>query len=128
MKTEFLCTVPVLPSQNIARDIDWYSHNFGFVKTFGDHMYAGMRLEDIVIHLQWHADTAADPILGGSVVRIFVKNIEPYFESLVVKGVVKCDKLIKNTPWGTHEFGLYDLNNNSIFIVEDIETSAEITS
>lgn len=128
MKTEFLCTVPVLPSQNITRDIDWYSHNFGFVKTFGDHMYAGMRLEDIVIHLQWHADTAADPLLGGSVVRIFVKNIEPYFESLVVKGAITYDKLIKNTAWGTHEFGLYDLNNNAVFVVEDIESSSEKTS
>ncbi|PZX56682.1 VOC family protein [Algoriphagus chordae] len=128
MKTEFISTVPVLPSQHIARDLDWYAHNFGFVKTFGDHMYAGMRLEEIELHLQWHADTADDPLLGGSVVKIFVKNIEPYFEALVIKGILKCDKLRKNTPWGTHEFGLYDLNNNAIFIVEDIESSAEKTS
>lgn len=91
-------------------------------------MYAGMRLEGIELHLQWHADTPDDPLLGGSVVRIFVKNIEPYFESLVIKGVVTCDKLRKNTSWGTHEFGLYDLNNNAIFIVEDIVSSAEKTS
>ncbi|WP_057939499.1 glyoxalase/bleomycin resistance/extradiol dioxygenase family protein [Algoriphagus resistens] len=128
MKTDFLGTVPVLPSQNIARDLDWYSRNFGFVKTFGDNLYAGMRLEEIVLHLQWHADTPEDPLLGGSVVRIFVRNIEPYFESLVIKGIVKCDKLLRNTDWGTHEFGLYDLNNNAIFIVEDINSSSEKTS
>ncbi|MEP0711790.1 glyoxalase/bleomycin resistance/extradiol dioxygenase family protein [Algoriphagus sp.] len=128
MKTEFKCAVPVLPSQNIARDLDWYCQNFGFVKTFGDHRYAGMRLEEIELHLQWHADPPDDPLLGGSVVRIFVKNIEPYFESLVIKGVITCDKLRKNTAWGTHEFGLYDLNNNSIVIVEDIASSAEKTS
>lgn len=91
-------------------------------------MYAGMRLEEIELHLQWHADTPEDPLLGGSVVRIFVKNIEPYFESLVIKGAVNCNKLTKNTPWGTHEFGLYDLNNNAIFIVEDIKSSEEKTS
>lgn len=128
MKTDFISTIPVLPSQNIARDLEWYSHNFGFVKIFGDHMYAGMRLEQIELHLQWHADTPEDPLLGGSVVRIFVKNIEPYFESLVEKGVTKCDKLLRNTDWGTHEFGIYDLNNNAIFIVEDIDSSAEKTS
>ncbi|REG85433.1 VOC family protein [Algoriphagus antarcticus] len=128
MKTDFICTIPVLPSQNIARDLDWYSRNFGFVKTFGNTKYAGMRLEKIEIHLQWHADTADDPLLGGSVVRIFVKNIDPYFESLVIKGVMKCDKLHRNTAWGTHEFGLYDLNNNAIYIVEDIKSSAEIES
>lgn len=128
MKTDFLGTVPVLPSQNIARDLDWYSRNFGFVKTFGDNLYAGMRLEEIELHLQWHADTPEDPLLGGSVVRIFVRNIEPYFESLVIKGIVKCDKLLRNTVWGTHEFGLYDLNKNAIFIVEDINSSSEKTS
>ena len=128
MKTEFIGTVPVLPSNDINRDIEWYSHTLGFVKTFGDHMYAGMRLEEIELHLQWHADTPEDPLLGGSVVRIFVKNIEPYFESLVIKGIVNCHKLIRNTTWGTNEFGLYDLNNNSIFIVEDIKSSAEKTS
>jgi hypothetical protein len=128
MKTDFISIIPVLPSQNISRDLVWYSRNFGFVKTFGDQMYAGMCLEQIEIHLQWHADTSEDPLLGGSVVRIFVKNIEPYFESLVVKGVLKCDKLQRNTAWGTHEFGMYDLNNNAIFIVEDIKSSAEKTS
>ncbi|MEB2775696.1 glyoxalase/bleomycin resistance/extradiol dioxygenase family protein [Algoriphagus sp. D3-2-R+10] len=124
MKTDFISTIPVLPSQNIARDLDWYSRNFGFIKTFGDNRYAGMRLEGIEIHLQWHADTTEDPLLGGSVVR----NIEPYFESLVIKGIIKCDKLIRNTAWGTHEFGLYDPNNNAIFIVEDIASSTEKTS
>jgi hypothetical protein len=87
-----------------------------------------MRLDEIELHLQWHADTPSDPLLGGSVVRIFVKNIEPYFESLVIKGVLKCDKLIRNTAWGTHEFGLYDLNNNAVFVVEDIQSSSEKTS
>ncbi|UZD22062.1 glyoxalase/bleomycin resistance/extradiol dioxygenase family protein [Algoriphagus halophytocola] len=128
MKTTFIGAVPVLPSQDISRDLKWYEDKFGFVRTFGDHMYAGMRLEEVEVHLQWHADTPDDPLLGGSVVRIFVKNIEPYFESLVIKGILKPEKLRKNTPWGTHEFGLYDLNNNSIFIVEDIDSSAEKTS
>jgi hypothetical protein len=26
-----------------------------------------------------------------------------------------------NTPWKTNEFGLYDLNNNAIFIIDDTE-------
>ncbi len=120
MKTEFFQSVPVLPSQDISRDLEWYERTLGFKKIFGDHMYAGIRLENIELHLQWHADTPEDPLLGGSVVRIFLKNIHPYFESLVAKGVMEADKLRMNTPWGTHEFGLYDLNTNAIFFVEDI--------
>ena len=120
MKTEFLSTVPVLPSSDIERDLKWYEEKLGFKKIFGDSMYVGIHFKTVWLHLQWHADTEEDPLLGGSVVRIFVKNIENYFNSLVAKGVVPKDKLRMNTPWGTHEFGLYDLNNNAIFFVEDI--------
>ncbi|MDN3205323.1 glyoxalase/bleomycin resistance/extradiol dioxygenase family protein [Algoriphagus sediminis] len=120
METIFLSTVPVLPSQDIERDINWYGETLGFKKSFGDSMYSGLTYKGLEIHLQWHADTEDDPLLGGSVVRIFVKNIEPYFLKLLEKKVVKKDKLRRNTPWGTHEFGLYDLNNNAIFFVEDI--------
>ncbi len=120
LKTEFLNTIPVLPSQNIARDLDWYQKTLGFHKLFGDDMYAGIQLESLTLHLQWHADTPEDPLLGGSVVRILVNNIHPYFESLVVNGSIGAEKLRLNTPWGTNEFGLYDLNNNAIFFVETI--------
>lgn len=78
-----------------------------------------MRREKLYIHLQWHADTEDDPLLGGSVIKIFVKNIQPIFEELVNRGTVKKEALRRNTPWGTHEFGCYDLNRNAIFIVED---------
>lgn len=67
-----------------------------------------------------HADTLEDPLLGGSVIRLFVKNITPIFKEFMERGTVNKDKLRLNTPWGTHEFGFYDLNNNAIFIVEDV--------
>lgn len=120
MKTEFLSTIPVLPSNNIERDLIWYEEKLGFKKIFGDSMYVGIHLKNVWLHLQWHADTPDDPLLGGSVAKIFVKNIEPYFNKLVSKGVIHKDKLRKNTLWSTYEFGLYDLNNNAIFFVEDI--------
>jgi len=60
-------------------------------------------------------------LLGGSVIRIFVKNIFSIFEELVKSKTVKINKLKLNTAWGTNEFGFYDLNNNAIFIVENIE-------
>ena len=82
-------------------------------------MYAGLRRDGLTIHLQWHAGTDDDPVNGGSVIRIFVKDIEPIFEDFVKRGTVSKEKLQRNTPWGTHEFGFYDLNQNAIFIVED---------
>lgn len=120
MKSTFLGITPVLPSQNIKRDIEWYEKYTGFKVVFKDKMYAGLKRDHLYIHLQWHADTLEDPLLGGSVIRLFVKNITPIFKEFMERGTVNKDKLRLNTPWGTHEFGFYDLNNNAIFIVEDV--------
>ena len=119
LKTEFLGISPVLPSQDIERDLHWYETYVGFQPMFLEPMYAVMKREDLFIHLQWHADTKDDPLLGGSVIKIFVKNIEPIFKELIKRGTVTPDKLRLNTPWGTNEFGFYDLNMNAVFFVED---------
>jgi hypothetical protein len=120
MKTELLEISPVLPSQDINRDVDWYKKFVGFELAQQDEMYAVMKRGNLCVHLQWHADTEDDPLLGGSVIKIFVKNIEPIFNEFVQRGTIKYDKLRLNTPWKTNEFGFYDLNNNAIFIVEDV--------
>jgi len=116
----FLGITPVLPSQDIARDVAWHQKYTGFEPIFGDHMYAGLKRGDLHLHLQWHADTQEDPLLGGSVIKIFVKEIQPLFEEFMGRGTVRKDKLRINTPWGTHEFGFYDLNKNAIFFVQDV--------
>ncbi len=119
--TQFLHVTPVLPTADIVRDTEWYKTKLGFSILRVDEGYAVLRCGGIHIHLQWHADTDEDPLLGGSVAKFFVKNIETLFEEFVEKGIVPVDKLRKNTPWNTHEFGLYDLNGNGIFFVEDID-------
>ncbi|NMH87978.1 VOC family protein [Flavivirga algicola] len=120
METELLEISPVMPSQNIDRDVEWYEKFVGFQLVHKDKMYAVLRRKNLFIHLQWHADTIDDPLLGGSVIKIFVKNIESIFKEFVKRGTVKPEKLQLNTDWKTNEFGFYDLNNNAIFIVEAI--------
>ena len=120
MKTELLSIIPVLPSANIERDIVWYKEKMNFEVYFSDKMYAGLYRENICIHLQWHADTDDDPLLGGSVVRIYVKNISAIFNEMVDSGTVDPSCLKLHTPWNTNEFGFFDLNKNAIFIMEDV--------
>jgi hypothetical protein len=119
MTTELLSVIPVLPSADIERDIAWYKEKLGFEIHFSDKMYAVLYRENICVHVQWHANTPADPLLGGSVIRIYVKNITALFEELVERGTVTRNNLKTNTPWNTNEVGFYDLNNNAIFIMED---------
>lgn len=119
METEILNVIPVLPSSDMERDIDWYKAKMGLEVYSSDAMYAVLYRGKLCLHLQWHADTDEDPLLRGSVVRIYVKNIKPIFDDFVGRGTVQTGKLKMNTPWATNEFGFYDLNNNAIFIMED---------
>lgn len=119
-ETSFIGVIPVLPSSDIARDVAWYLAKAGFESVWDDKMYAVLHREGLSIHLQWHADTSDDPLIGGSVVRIMVKNIRPLFDEFVQRGVVKADELILGTAWETNEFGFYDLNNNAILFTEDL--------
>lgn len=121
MKTEFIGLIPVLPSADIERDIAWYKEKTGFDCFYKDKMYAVLVRENVCIHLQWHADTENDPLLGGSVLRIQVKNIKPLFAEFVERGTVDENKFRENTAWDTNEFGFYDLNKNAIFVMEDLD-------
>jgi uncharacterized glyoxalase superfamily protein PhnB len=122
MSTEFVKVIPVLESADIARDVAWYKEKTGFEVSFShDKMYAGLYRDALEIHLQWHAGTKDDPMNGGAVIRIDVKNIKPLFEEFKQRGTVKEKDLRQNTPWGTNEFAFHDLNSNAIFISEDIE-------
>lgn len=121
MNIEFLTIIPVLPSSNMTRDISWYKEKAGFKEYFSDKMYASLYRDNLTLHLQWHADTKDDPLGGGSVIRIRVKNIKPIFEEFLQRGTVTGDSFKSNTPWKTNEFGFYDLNKNAIFIMEDIK-------
>jgi len=84
-------------------------------------MYAGLKRGEHWIHLQWHADTEDDPLLGGSVVKFFVTGIEEFVEEFVRRGTIDREKFRRNTPWGTHEFGFYDPNGNALFFVQDAD-------
>lgn len=118
--TELLDIIPVLPSSDIERDTKWYKEKAGFETIFADDGYALLRRSNLEFHLQWHADTEDDPLLGGSVIRIWVKNIQPIFEEFVERGTVSREKLRLKTAWNTNEFGFYDLNNNAVFVMEDV--------
>lgn len=121
MQTKLVKIIPVLESADIDRDVAWYKEKTGFEVSFlHEKMYAGLCREDLDIHLQWHAGTKDDPMNGGAVIRIEVKNIKPIFEELKQRGAVTDKDFRTNTPWGTNEFAFYDLNSNAIFISEDI--------
>lgn len=113
-------TASVLASADLQRDIRWYEEYTGFVTRFTDEGYVGLYRDGMELHLQWHAGTEDDPLIGGSVVKFFITNIDEVFKEFTERGTVKEHQLKRNTAWGTHEFGFYDLNKNAIFFVEEL--------
>lgn len=77
-----------------------------------------MHRENIYIHLQWHADSYDHPLLSGSVIKIFVDDIQLIFNEFMKSKTINPKKLRLKTAWHTNEFGFYDLNNNAVFFVE----------
>ena len=118
MKTEFLGITPLLAGRDISRGLNWYEKYVGFETLHRDEMYAMTHRAHMSIHLQWRTDTEDDPFLGGSVVKIFVKDLMPIFEELIGRRTIERNRLRPHSDWNTHEFGFYDLNNNAIFFAE----------
>lgn len=111
--------IPVLSSSDIIRDLAWYKKYVGFDPLFGNKEYAGIVRDGMEVHLQHHLGTSDDPVFG-SVIKIFVEDINIVFNEMVEKGTVSREMLNRNTAWKTHEFGFYDLNKNGVYFVQDV--------
>ena len=120
MVSKFRHITPVLPSADLSRDIAWYEKHLGFKYYMGQEGYAVLYRDQQWVHLQWHQGTEEDPLIGGSVMKIFVDDIHTIFKEMVERGTIDKDRLHMNTPWGTHEFGFFDLNKNAIYFVSDV--------
>ncbi|MEO7984495.1 MAG: hypothetical protein ABI688_10475 [Bacteroidota bacterium] len=79
--------IPVIPSADIERDVAWYKEKTGFELVYSDKMYAVLFRDNPYLHLQWHAGIPGDPLLGGSVIRILVKDLRTLLDDL--SGVVQ---------------------------------------
>ena len=109
--------IPVLPSSDISRDVDWYNQMLGFQAIYIEDGYAVLGRDAFRIHLQWHANTVTDPIVG-SFLKIVVQDIQLSFDHFSGPLQLKPEQLQRHTPWNTHEFGCYDLNKNAIVFVQ----------
>ena len=98
----------------------WYEEKLGFKFMFdnGDDpmICAGVARQGLEIHLQFQYP---DDMLSTDI-RFAVRNIDLLFQEYIKSGIVKPDAMRRNTDWGTHEFGLFDLSGNRILFYEDV--------
>jgi len=115
---------PVLPSQDVRASIEFYVTQLGFFHLFQDSAdnpgYAGVRRDDVELHIQWH-DPAEWSAVERPSLRFIVPEVQSLFDEYKDKGVFHDGTALRETPWGTREFAFFDPDKNGLTFYCDLE-------
>jgi uncharacterized glyoxalase superfamily protein PhnB len=108
---------PVLAARDVAASVEFY-RRLGFQLEFQDSptepKYAAIRRDDVVLHLQWHAAAEWDVPGDRPTYRFVVDDVDALFLEFQAAGATRDATPVRDTPWGTREFHLRDLDVNGL--------------
>ena len=111
---------PILGTRDLERALDFYVTKLGFTLAFrdpsGPDNYAGVRRDQVELHMQWQDEHEMSTIR----LRFLVASPDQLFAELLEKGAVEAARKPTNTPWGAREFALYDLDRNALTFYRDL--------
>ena len=114
---------PVLPVKNVIEALHYYVEKLGFTVAFADDDknpgYAGVRRDNIELHLQWH-DPKEWGTIGTPSIRIVTNEIEALYAEYKSQDVFHKNTALKETPWGTKEFAFFDPYMNGLTFYRDL--------
>ncbi len=117
-------THPILGTRDIRREIEFYTRQLGFKLAFRDKTeppnYVGFRRDAVVLHMQFQFAHE----MGTIRLRFLVEDPDALFDEYRKRGVECSSNGVRDTPWGTREFALYDLDRNALTFYRDL-TDAE---
>ena len=123
--SRFKKTHPILGTRDIKRAIEFYTQRLGFQLAFGDKTdppnYVGFRRDAVELHMQFQFEHE----MGTIRLRFLVEDPDALFNEYRERGVECGAGGVRNTPWGSREFGLNDKDRNSLAFYRDL-TSAEM--
>jgi uncharacterized glyoxalase superfamily protein PhnB len=111
--------IPILDVRDVDKALRYYVERLGFTAAFryeGDpDNYAGVRRDDVYLDMQWqHADHFKRGTAGRLRIRIVVDNPDALFEEFKANGVLDQSIEVRDTDWGTREFGFRDPDGNGL--------------
>jgi len=110
----FKQTHPILGTRDIQRAIAFYTRQLGFTLAFvdnpGDPNYVGFRRDAVELHMQFQFEHE----MGTIRLRFLVTDPDALFNEYRERGVECTSDGIRDTPWGTREFALYDVDRNAL--------------
>ncbi len=124
MKAHLKQIHPVLPVRNVSKSMMYYQDLLGFNIAFkdpgNDPKYAGIQRDAIEIHLQWHDEKDWVEGMDSSLLRIYVEAVDDLFDEYQTKAVFHDRTALRDTAWGTREFGIYDIDKNGLIFYKDL--------
>lgn len=122
-KAKFVDVNPVLPVRKVAAAIEYYVDKLGFTLLFKDSekdpRYAGVKRDDVELHLQWH-DPAEFENVEKPLLRFIIDDVDKLFEEYEKMDVFHARTTLRETPWGTREFAFYDPDKNGLTFYRDL--------
>jgi catechol 2,3-dioxygenase-like lactoylglutathione lyase family enzyme len=113
-------THPILGTLDIQRAIAFYTQQLGFRLAFkGDDdppNYVGFRRDAVELHMQFQFPSE----MGTIRLRFLVADPDALFNEYERRGVECAPPGVHDTPWGTREFALYDLDRNALTFYREL--------
>lgn len=112
-------THPIIGTRDIQRAIEFYTQQLGFALAFRDNAdednanppnYVGFRRDAVVLHMQFQFEHE----MAGIRLRFLVADPDALFNEYRQRGIECTPNGVRDTPWGTREFALYDLDRNAL--------------
>jgi len=105
---------PILGTRDLAKAVSFYVDRLGFTLAFGDPSipvnYVGLRRDKVELHVQFQYEHE----MGTIRLRLVVDDPDALYEEYKDKQVFHEGTQLRDTPWGTREFAIYDLDRNSL--------------
>ena len=120
-KAIFAQVQPILGTRDVEKAIQFYVDRLGFTLAFRDGSvptnYVGLRRDGIELHMQFQYAHE----MGTTRLRIVVDDPDALYDEYKDKGVFYERTRLADTPWGTREFALYDLDRNALTFYRNLK-------
>jgi len=112
----FTGAVPVLSTTNISQAASFYGQ-LGFQVLHQEAEYAIVKRDGVELHVWLCPDRS---LAENSSCRIQVTGIEALYREYQSKGLLASNVALRDTPWGTREFAVFDPDRVLITFVEHV--------
>jgi uncharacterized glyoxalase superfamily protein PhnB len=114
---------PVLAVRDVQAAVEFYKR-IGFIQVFCDDpdhpKYAGVRRDSVELHLQWHDSAEWKPGDDRPNYRFVVPDVDGLFHEFITNQAINANTKLRDTPWGTREFHIRDLDSNGLQFYRDL--------